>query len=857
MNWWQRVRGRWRMEDELDAELRFHFDRLVADYVAEGLSEQQARDRARAEFGGVEAVKDDCRDARGTRWVHDIAQDVRFSARLLARERSFTCVAVLALALGIGVNNTQFTIVNAVCLRGLSIAEPDRVVEVSDRDEAHRRVPLKARQVDDLLQSRPAAIDALSAYASRPATLRDDQFAAERVVVAYVSTNAFAVIRQRPLLGRDFRLEDGRAGESDVAILAANVWRTRYGAEPGIIGRLVRLDGKPVSVIGVMPDGFKFPDNADVWQPLAAFRPSPNARALSVYGRLAEDATIGQAQEGVAAVLSHASGTVGTAGATVVPINEGYRGDITNPAWIAFITVGALLVVIACSNVANLLLARGARRGREMAMRLALGATRARIVRQLLVESAMLAAAGGLGAVLVSAAGLRLLSAAIPAGGLPYWVTLTMDGRIVLTLVAVCLGTVLLFGLAPAMQLARTSANAVIKETGAGASHDRGAARWTWLFLTCQLALTVMLLSKLDFTVQAFRAHQAREPLIAAKQILTFGIVLPADIYRETDRQLAFYRTLSERLTGPDRAVAVSVASALPLSGGVRAIAADGQLLSDSSPRIRTVSIDGAYFRALGVDIIEGQSFGDIGTTADPGGIVVNQRFAELFFPSRSAIGRRVHVASAPGSPPASADLHTIVGVVPSVRPDSSLEPEPAAYLPLAPAAISSVVVLVRTAGDASVLAPVVRDEVRRLDPNIPVNRLMTLADANWNARWNPRVASEIITTISLIALALATIGLAALTAHAVAQRSRELGIRLALGATQAGVVLLVLRRVVLQALVGVAVGSIGAKAWDPQVAAGVLAAVSLVVIAVVVGVSAWPAARAGRIEPLGMLRDQ
>jgi hypothetical protein len=214
MNWWQRMRGRWRMEDELDAELRFHFDRLVADYIAEGVSAEDARRRARTEFGGVEAVKDACRDARGTRWVHDIAQDVRFSARLLARERSFTLVAVVALALGIGVNNTQFTVVNAICLRGLPIEEPDRVVDVSDRDEAHRRVPLSARQVDDLLGSRPASIEALSAYVSRPATLRDDQFAAERIVVAYVSTNAFAVIRQHPLLGRDFRADDGRAGEA-------------------------------------------------------------------------------------------------------------------------------------------------------------------------------------------------------------------------------------------------------------------------------------------------------------------------------------------------------------------------------------------------------------------------------------------------------------------------------------------------------------------------------------------------------------------------------------------------------------------------------------------------------------------
>jgi putative ABC transport system permease protein len=795
------------------------------------------------------------------RWVNDIAQDVRFSARLLARERSFTLVAVLALALGVGVNNTQFTVVNAICLRGLPMDDPDRVVDVSNRDQADRPLPLSRRQFDDLLASRPAAIEALSAYATRPATLRDEQLAAESVAVAYVSTNAFAVVRQHPLLGRDFHAEDARGGATDVAILAANVWRTRYGADPGILGRPIRLERTPVSVIGVMPDGFRFPDNADAWRPLAALEAAPEARVLRVYGRLSAGATIPQADASVAAVLARPPGTSGAIGASraaVVAINDRYRGDITNPAWIAFITVGALLVVIACSNVATLLLAHGARRGREMAMRLALGATQARLVRQLLVESALLAVAGGLGAVAVSAAGLRLLSAAIPPGGLPYWITLTMDGRVAAALVAVCMGTVLLFGLAPALQLARTSANAVIKETGAGVSHDRGTARWTWLFLTCQLALTVMLLSKLDLTVQRYHAAQDREPLVDAKHILTFGIVLPDDVYRDADRRLAFYRALAGRVIGPDRAVALTVTSALPLaSGSARAIAPEGQPLSESSPRVRTMSIDGAYFRTLGVDVIEGQSFSGDGATTDQTSIVVNRRFADLFFHGRSAIGRQVRVGSPPGSPADVAELRTVIGVVPSIRQEPTVDPEPAAYLPLAAAAMSDIVVLVRTTGESSVLAPVVRDEVRRLDPSVAVNRVMTLENANWNARWNPRVASRIITTISFIALALATVGLAALTAHAVAQRSRELGIRLALGATQLSVVLLVLRRVLLQALVGVAVGSIGAKVWDPLIAAGSLAAASLLVIAVIVGVSAWPAARAGRIDPLEMLRDQ
>jgi putative ABC transport system permease protein len=854
MNWWQRVRGRWRLEDELDAELRFHFDRLVADYIAEGCPERDARQRARAEFGGVEEVKDACRDARRTQWVHDIAQDVRFSARMLAREPVFTCIAVAALALGVGVNNTLFTVVNAICIRGLPIEDPDHVIDVSNIDVNGRRVPLSRSQVDDLFAARPATVEALSAFAVRPATLRDDQVAAERVTVAHISSNAFAVIRQRPLLGRDFRVDD----ESGVTILGADVWRTRYGADPGILGREVRLDGTPVTVIGVMPDRFRFPDNADVWRPLEAVRAPTDARLLTVYGRMSAGSTLAQARDTVAPVLAQSAGPPGSTRIAVVRINDRYRGDITNPAWITFITVGLLLVVIACSNVANLLLARGARRGREMAVRLSLGATRGRIVRQLLVESAMLAVAGGAGAAAVSAAGLRLLAAQIPAGGLPYWITLTMDGWVVSALVVVCLGTVLLFGLAPALQLARASPNAVIKETSNAISQDRSAARWTWGFLMCQLALTVMLLSKLGFTVQEYYARQAREGLVDAKHVLTLSVALPGDTYREAERRVAFYRTLTERLTAPDRAMVLGLATALPSGAGMpRSIAPGEQLLADSSPRVGIVSVDGTYFRALGLDVIEGRSFARDDTGVDDTSIVVNQRLSELLFPGVSAVGRRVRVGGGPGAPPGKSELRTIVGVVPSVRLDAVLRPEPAAYLPLTAAEMSNVAVLVRTAGAAGLLAPVVRDEVRRLDPGVAVNRVMTLEDVNWNARWNPRVASAIIITIALIALALATIGLAALTAHAVAQRGRELGVRLALGATQRSVVLLVLRRVLVQVAAGVALGSIGAKAWDSTTGPGVLAAVSVLVVGVVLGVSAWPAARAARIDPLAMLRDQ
>jgi len=310
-------------------------------------------------------------------------------------------------------------------------------------------------------------------------------------------------------------------------------------------------------------------------------------------------------------------------------------------------------------------------------------------------------------------------------------------------------------------------------------------------------------------------------------------------------------------LTGRGRAVALTVASALPTSGRARTIAPDDQPLTASSPLVRTVAVDPAYFRTLRLSVLQGRSFADNSTTDERMSLVVNQRFVDLFLPGGSPIGRRIRLGSPPRGPVTPDEVRTVIGIVPSLREQPTAEPLPAAFVPLTAAGLSTAVVLVRADGDAALLAPIVREDVRRLDPEIPVNALMTVEDARWQSRWNARVATGIITTIALIALALATIGLASLTAYAVAQRSRELGIRLALGARPAGMVRLVLRRVLFQIVVGVAVGSIGAKAWDPATTAGDLAAAGLVVAVVIVTASAWPAARAGRIDPLPMLRDQ
>lgn len=865
MTWWQRLRRRWQLEDQLDAELRFHFDRLVADFIAEGCSGREARARARAEFGGLEAVKDDCRDARGTRWVHDISHDVRFAARLLVKDRAFTAVAVLALALGIGVNNTLFTIVNALCIRGLPIAEPDRVVDISERDQTHPFLQLTPRQSDAIESSRPSALRSVAAYTSRPATLLDERIAAETVTVAYVSPAAMATIGLAPLLGRDFVTEDTRAGGPPVALIAAGIWKTRYGADPEIVGRIISLNGARVSVVGVMPEGFKFPDNADVWRPLSALTLAPDSRLLRVYARLSPGVTIGQADEAIAALLAHApsAATASDSRVVVVPINTRFVADITNPAWIAFITIGVLLVVIACSNVANLLLARGAARGHELAVRVSLGASRIRIVRQLLIESAMLAALGGTAAIGVSVAGLTLLSAAMPVGSLPYWVTLSMDRRVALMLVLIVLGTVFLFGLAPAVHLSRTTPGAIVKQAAGTVTPDRSSRRWTWIFLTAQLALTVIFLTRLSVTMMQYYVLQTREPVIDARHIVTFAVTLPRERYREANQRDRFFSQLSERLDGARGVQAVAIATTAPFQPGPpRRVVRDTEALSKTTPPVQTLTIDAALFQALGVNLIEGRAFDRDVVTDERNAIIVNQRLAQLLFPGQSPVGKRVRLEAAP-APASAEEVRTIIGVAPAFRQQPSFEPDPVAYLPLPAGATASAVVLVRTEAEITTLSGRIRDELRALDPEIAANKLMTLEQARWEARWQARVSTEILTGVAFVAVGLATLGLAALTAYTVAQRRRELGLRLALGATRAHVVRLILRRVASQVLVGLAFGWIASMIWNRlfEIEGGNgplnMAIVGVVLATVSLAMSAWPAIQASRIDPLITLRQE
>ena len=569
--------------------------------------------------------------------------------------------------------------------------------------------------------------------------------------------------------------------------------------------------------------------------------------------------------------------------ALVEPINDRFNSPITQPAWIAFISVGVFLVLISCANVANLLLMRSARRGRELAVRAALGATRGRMVRQLLVESSLLAVLGGVFGFGVAIAGNRLFAAAIPEGGLPYWIELTIDGRVLAVSTAACLGTVLLFGLAPSLHVSKTDVRTVLQEAGRSVSGGIRARRWTALFLTAEFALTMILLSGLVANVYAAREGERASRTLDTSNLLTMWVTPEPRRYPAAADRLAFYQRLEERLGAIPSIASATIAAALPLTGAApRQLEIDGRSTAsgagDRKPTVFTTTVGARYFETLGKPVLRGRSFTWRDGTPEAPHVIVNQRFVELFLREGDPIGRRIRLTSdqrAPGQG-ASATANaaagvdaapwlTIVGVAPVLRQRMAVAPDPIVYLPAGADPPASAAIIVRSTTTPEALAPLLREEVRALDPELPVYRVRTMQQVIDDAGWNPRLAGNLLTTIALIAFGLAAVGLYAVTAHAVAQRTQEIGIRIALGAATRQVAWLVLRRALRQLAAGLAAGLICTYAFnrafsgpsDPNsfMNPAILIPVMMLLIGMTLAASLAPIIRATRLDPVIALR--
>jgi putative ABC transport system permease protein len=816
-------------------------------------------------------------------------EDVRFAVRLLLKDKWFTLVAAVALALGIGVNATVFTFVNAVLIRGLPIADPDRTMAVDSFDRVRSRgMGVSYSDYRDWKDS-TKAFDAFGAYNGTIANLSDEGQPPERFNGAHVTANTFGILGARPVIGRDFVPDDDVRGAPAVALIGYKVWLNRYGSDPNVIGRTVRINDLNTTVIGVLPEGFQFPFNTDVWLPLHQIlgleEQKRNSRPLNTFGHLAPGVTRDQAQSEMINISKRIEAENPESNkdiqARVRTFNEQQNGGPIRTVFLSLMGAVAFVLLIACANVANLLLSRAANRAREISVRVSLGASRWRIVRQLLLESVMLSVIAGLGGIAIAAVGIRLFDRATsdPDLGRPYWIQFTMDGNVIAFFALVCLGTGIIFGLAPALHASKTDVNEILKEGGRSGTAGVRARRMTGVLMVAELVLTVVLLAGAGFMMRNFVTMYRLDLGVDTSKLLTMALALPDRKYPALEQRLAFYERLQERLKSNPRIENVTVTSNLPLQGGfLRKLEIDGKPLDQGqqAPNVTMLTVDPRYFKTIGLTLQRGRDFTDEdGMAGREPATVVNQRFAALHFPNEDPIGRRVTLSidlqgGAPpqGGIPVSLTA-TIVGVVPNLRQRDFQLPDPdaIAYLPFRMDPRGFMNLLVRSAGDPNLMTPIVREEIRAIDADLPLFNIRTLDVRLAQARWPFRVFGTMFAIFALIALVLSAVGLYAVTAYAVSQRTQEIGVRMALGAQGNEVAWLFLRRSMIQLAIGLSLGVLGAygvgslfqstqllvqnRAGDPLTIGGIA-----LLLAAVASIACFvPAKRATKLDPLIALR--
>lgn len=856
----------------LDDEVRSHLDLLIDEHMAKGLSRDDAVLAARRSFGGVEQIKERYRDQRSFRLLDDLLQDLRYAARLIARDRWFTAATVVALALGIGVSSTMITLIYSMNFRGLPFHEAASLVGVTGEPTRGQggQVPFA---VFEAWRAASRSFVGLAAEVDTPINLGGDAYATDQFGGTFVSHNTFALLGERPMFGRDFMPNDDRGGAPAVLIIGYRVWTDRYGSDPTMIGRTVRANGETATIVGVMPEGFTYPVDSQVWRPLMSLPalqlPTAAQRPIRILGRLNRGITAEQAQAELASIVS----TLTTVPATdrtrrtiIMPLNETYFGRATQPVPMMMLAAVLVVLLIACSHAASLLLARSATRAREMSMRAALGADRGRLVRQLLVESVLMALMAGTLGIAIAAGFARGFANEVAGFGLPYWTRFTFDVPLVAIITALCLFTGMAFGLLPALHQSRANLNDVLNQGGRSGVGSPRAQRMIAVLLIGEVALTMILLSAASALVQSANGVYAADRAIDVANLWEFRVALPQPRYAGVEQRRAFYAALDQRLAAAPDVPAAALATSAPFNArDSRGIVMDNESVAerDRARNARFVAIGDRYFETLGLSLLRGRRFADLDAATRATAAIVNERFVERYSPTADPIGREVLLVN-DRTPDAAPARVAIVGIAPPLRQQVAAGHTPVVYVPFdtQPAATASL--LIR--GNPERFAPVVRSEVRQLDADLPVFNLQSLERISYLSRWIQRIMGFGFSIVAMIATVLSALGLYALTAHAASQRTQEIGVRMALGAQRSEVSWLFLRQALRRLAIGLAIGLAGAiaiggvlqgalvdvRANDPLM----LAAVAAFLIAMAITAALVPSRRASRLDPVAALRQ-
>jgi putative ABC transport system permease protein len=878
------------MERELDEELRYHIERQTEQNVRLGMNPEEARREARKAFGGVEQAKERSRDARGMRWIGDLWQDMRYGARMLVKNPGFTLIALSTLALGIGANTAIFSVVNAVLLRPLPYTEPERLVFIGGADARNPEGPklTDACSYPDFFdwRERNQSFDSMAAYHSATLTMTGNEGPA-LLSGQVVSAELFDVLKARPYLGRVFTRADekvGGEGAGRAAVISYGLWQKRFGADPNVVGRALTLDRKLFQIVGVTKPGFQFSiwaDPAEIWITLAAeSEPSNGERPITeqrgspwlhAFGRLKPGVTFPQAQAEMKRLAANLEkeypDTNANLGIRLSPLLSSMVADYRQSLLVVFAAVG-LVLLIACANVANLTLARATTRYKEIAVRTALGAGRARIVRQLLTESLLLSLGGALLGLLLARWGMEALLRIVPED-LPRLSEIALDRRALGFTFTVSLLTGLVFGVAPALQASKVDLIEAMKD-GARGTSSHGGARLRSALIVAEMAVALMLLVGAGLLAQTFVRLQRVDLGFDAHNVLTATVELPEAQYARPEQKVIFYQRLQERVRALPGVTQASAILPLPVSGNDMFF--DFQIEGRPAPAgekpyadARLVNLD--YFSTMRIPLLAGRDFTAQDGLNSPPVAVINQSLAKTYFPNEGPIGKRLELALGDGK---EATKFQIVGIVRNVKHHTELGDEfsPELYMPYAQAPFLGRMSLVaRTQVEPRSLAKAIQNEVAALDREIALGDVKMMDQYLGAAVAQPRFSALLFGLFALLALSLAAVGLYGVMAYTVSQRTREVGVRMALGAQTADVLRLMIAQGMKLTLLGVGVGLAGAfaltrlmktllfgvSATDPLTFAVVALSLSLVALAACY----LPARRAAKVDPLLALRHE